>query len=50
MTERDDDLVHRSELRPGVVQLTLSRPDKLNALTQPLVTELHGHLRPWPPT
>jgi len=45
MTERDDDLVHRSELRPGVVQLTLSRPDKLNALTQPLVSELHGHLR-----
>jgi enoyl-CoA hydratase/carnithine racemase len=45
MTERDDDLVQRSELRPGVVQLTLSRPDKLNALTQPLVTELHDHLR-----
>ncbi len=45
MAARDDDLVHRSELRPGVVQLTLSRPDKLNALTQPLVAEFHGHLR-----
>jgi enoyl-CoA hydratase/carnithine racemase len=45
MTERTDELVERSELRPGVVKLTLSRPDKLNALTQPLVTELHGHLR-----
>jgi enoyl-CoA hydratase/carnithine racemase len=39
------DLVQRSELRPGVVQLTLSRPDKLNALTQPLVATLHEQLR-----
>ncbi len=35
----------RSQPRPGVVQLTLSRPEKLNALTAPLVAELHEHLR-----
>jgi len=45
MTDSADDLVQRSELRPGVVQLALSRPDKLNALTQPLVTRFHEHLR-----
>jgi enoyl-CoA hydratase/carnithine racemase len=45
MTERADDLVLQSEPRPGVVQLTLSRPDKLNALTQPLVTQFHEQLR-----
>jgi enoyl-CoA hydratase/carnithine racemase len=39
------ELVRRSDPRPGVVQLTLSRPEKLNALTAPLVAELHGHLR-----
>jgi len=39
-----DPLVQRSELRPGVVQLTLSRPEKLNALTAPLVSELRDHL------
>jgi enoyl-CoA hydratase/carnithine racemase len=39
------ELVQRTELRPGVVQLTLSRPDKLNALTAPLVAELHEQLR-----
>ena len=38
-------LVRRTELRPGVAQLTLSRPDKLNALTAPLVDELHAQLR-----
>jgi len=32
--------VVRSEPRPGVTQLTLSRPDKLNAMNQPLVDEL----------
>jgi enoyl-CoA hydratase/carnithine racemase len=35
----------RSQPRPGVVQLTLSRPDKLNAMNQPLVEDLHRHLR-----
>src|SRR5580704_14728846 len=45
MTERADDLVQRSEPRPGIVQLTLSRPDKLNALTQPLVSQFHDELR-----
>src|SRR5215467_3394457 len=38
-------LVVRSERQPGVVQLTLTRPEKLNALTAPLVSELHGQLR-----
>jgi len=40
-----NELVRRSEPRPGVVQLTLARPDKLNALTAPLVAALHDHLR-----
>ena len=39
------ELVARTEPRPGVVQLTLSRPDKLNALTADLVAELHDQLR-----
>jgi enoyl-CoA hydratase/carnithine racemase len=39
------ELVQRTDPRPGVVQLTLSRPDTLNALTAPLVAELHDHLR-----
>src|SRR5580704_7516184 len=42
---RMTELVQRTDPRPGVVQLTLSRPDTLNALTAPLVAELHGHLR-----
>jgi hypothetical protein len=45
MTEPAAELAPRSEPRPGVVQLTSSPPDKLNALTEPLVTQLHGHLR-----
>ena len=45
MTEGADKLVLRSEPRPGVVQLTLSRPEKLNAMTEPLVSELHRELR-----
>jgi len=49
MTEHAEDraaeLVQRIELQPGVVQLTLCRPAKLNALTEPLVTRLHAQLR-----
>lgn len=41
---RNNPLVRRTEVRPGVVQLTLSRPEKLNALTAPLVSELRDHL------
>jgi enoyl-CoA hydratase/carnithine racemase len=37
--------VLRTELRPGVVQLTLSRPDKLNAMNQPLIAGLRDQLR-----
>jgi enoyl-CoA hydratase/carnithine racemase len=42
---RTDDLVRRTELQPGVVQLTLSRPEKLNALSEPLVAQFHEQLR-----
>lgn len=36
--------VVRSAPRPGIAQLTLSRPDKLNAMTAELVQGLHEHL------
>ncbi len=36
--------VVRSEPRPGLAQLTLNRPDKLNAMTGELVQSLHEHL------
>ena len=39
------ELVTRSVPRPGVVQLTLSRPDRLNALTWPLVDGLRVQLQ-----
>jgi enoyl-CoA hydratase len=39
------DEVVRGDPRAGVVQLTLSRPDRLNALTTTLVESLHDHLR-----
>ncbi|CAB4558628.1 unannotated protein [freshwater metagenome] len=38
------DTVLRSEPRPGIAQLTLNRPDKLNAMTGELVQALHEHL------
>jgi enoyl-CoA hydratase/carnithine racemase len=42
---RTEDLVRRAELQPGVVQLTLSRPEKLIALAEPLVAQFHDQLR-----
>ncbi|MCJ7437919.1 MAG: enoyl-CoA hydratase/isomerase family protein, partial [Acidimicrobiia bacterium] len=36
--------VLREEIRPGVVLITLNRPDKLNALSWDLVDELHATL------
>lgn len=40
----DDPPVLRTEPREGVVQLTLCRPDRLNAMTAELVSSLHDHL------
>ena len=37
-------VVERSSPAPGIVQLTLNRPDKLNAMTGELVQSLHDHL------
>jgi enoyl-CoA hydratase/carnithine racemase len=45
VTRSTDDIVQRTELRRGVVQLTLARPEKLNALTEPLVAQFHDQLR-----
>ena len=38
------DLVLRQGIEPGVEMLTLNRPDKLNALSTPLVRALEAHL------
>ncbi|TVR23727.1 MAG: enoyl-CoA hydratase/isomerase family protein [Ilumatobacter sp.] len=37
-------VVQRTQPRPGVVQLTLDRPDSLNSMTAELVQSLHDHL------
>jgi enoyl-CoA hydratase len=37
-------VIERTEPAPGIVQLTLNRPDKLNAMTAELVQSLHEHL------
>lgn len=37
-------LVERTEPRPGIAQLTLNRPEKLNSMTAELVQSLHEHL------
>ena len=37
-------LVDRSAPRPGVAQLVLNRPDKLNAMNSELIESLHTHL------
>jgi enoyl-CoA hydratase len=37
-------VVDRTSPRPGVAQLTLNRPDSLNAMTSEMVAALHRHL------
>src|SRR6478735_3902087 len=37
-------LVIREEIEPGIVRLTFNRPDKLNALSTPLMREFEAHL------
>ena len=44
MDRHNEPVVQRSEPQPGVVLLTLDRPDRLNAMTAELVEQLHGHL------
>lgn len=39
-----DDLVLRDELEPGIVRLTFNRPDKLNALSTPMLRLFEKHL------
>ena len=44
MSTHPDTTVERSTPRPGIAQLTLNRPAKLNAMTAELVQSLHDHL------
>jgi enoyl-CoA hydratase len=44
MTISDDATVVRTSPRPGIAQLTLNRPSRLNAMTTELVQSLHDHL------
>ena len=37
-------VIERTQPRPGVIQLTLDRPDSLNSMTAELVQSLHDHL------
>ena len=39
-----DELVLRENMEPGIARLTFNRPDKLNALSTPLVRQLEAHL------
>jgi enoyl-CoA hydratase len=39
-----ESLVLREEIEPGIVRLTFNRPDKLNALSTPLMREFEAHL------
>ena len=43
-TQPQDDLVTASRPAPGIVQLNLNRPDKLNALSKALLAQLLDHL------
>jgi enoyl-CoA hydratase len=36
-----DEIVQCEEVEPGIRVVTLNRPDRLNALSRPLITELH---------
>ncbi|WP_223479730.1 enoyl-CoA hydratase-related protein [Oricola indica] len=43
-TQAQDDLITASRPAPGIVQLNLNRPDKLNALSKALLAQLLDHL------
>lgn len=44
MSDAAEPVIVHSRPRPGIVQLTLNRPEKLNAMTAELVQSLHEHL------
>ncbi len=41
----DQRSVMTEEVEPGIVLVTMNRPDRLNALSQGLIAELHETLR-----